>query len=68
MSNRPNRDAKTEAIYAAARKIIETEGAHCRAKTDRLKALRLAKEAESEEREENAPGDALQSLRKRNGQ
>ncbi len=55
MSSRPNRDAKAEAIYASARKIIEAESHRQKAKTDRLRALRLAKEAGAGPPAEKAP-------------
>jgi hypothetical protein len=55
MASQPNRDAKTEAIYASARKIIEAESRRQKAKTDRLRALRLAKEAVSGPPEAKAP-------------
>jgi hypothetical protein len=57
MSNRPNRDTKTEAIYAAAKKIIDAERTRHRSKTDRLRALRLAKEAAPEDRDEKKEGE-----------
>lgn len=57
MSNRPNRDTKTEAIYATAKKIIEAERTRHRSKTDRLRALRMAKEATPEDRGEKKEGE-----------
>jgi hypothetical protein len=48
MANQANRDSKTEAIYATAKKIVEAERTQRRLKTDKLRALRLAKEAEIE--------------------
>jgi hypothetical protein len=63
MSSRPNRDSKAEAIYASARKIIEAESHRHKAKTDRLRALRLAKEATGEPPAEKAPEAAARSAR-----
>ena len=60
MSRGPNRDTRTEAIYATAKKIIESESMKHRLKTDRLRALRLAKEAEIE----SSTPDAAQSKTK----
>jgi hypothetical protein len=39
------RDSKAERVHAAAMAIIETDTKRTRAKTERLRALRLAKEA-----------------------
>ena len=65
MSTRPNRDTKTEAIYASARKIIEAEGHRHKAKTDRLRALRMAKEAEDERSPQKAPEAGAKAARSR---
>jgi hypothetical protein len=46
------RDSKAERIHAAAMAIVETDAQRTRAKTDRLRTLRLAKEAGSKAREE----------------
>jgi hypothetical protein len=46
-----SRDRKTERIYAAAKAITETDTQETQAKTDRLRALRLAQEAATEEAE-----------------
>jgi hypothetical protein len=42
---RKDGDSKAERIYATAMAIIETDTKRTRAKTERLRALRLAKEA-----------------------
>jgi hypothetical protein len=57
MSNRPNRDAKTEAIYAAARKIIEAERAQRQSKTNRLRAQRLVRDGHIKAQEQLVPRD-----------
>jgi hypothetical protein len=41
------RDSKAERVHAAAMAIIETDAQHTQAKTERLRTLRLAKEAGS---------------------
>jgi hypothetical protein len=41
------RDSKAERIHATAMAIIEKDAQHTQAKTERLKAMRLAKEAGS---------------------
>jgi hypothetical protein len=46
MVNRKARDAKADAIHVAAMKIIEAETAQRQLKTARLRALRLARQAE----------------------
>ena len=40
-----SRETKTERIHAAAMAIIETDAQRMRAKTERLRALRLAKKS-----------------------
>jgi hypothetical protein len=40
-----SKDSKAQRIHAAAMAIIETDAQHMRAKTERLRALRLAKQA-----------------------
>jgi hypothetical protein len=49
-------DRKAERIYAAARAITETDAQETQAKMDRLRALRLAKEAVTEEAEDLSRG------------
>ena len=44
-------DRKAERIYAAAKAITETDTQETQAKTDRLRALRLAQEAGTDEAE-----------------
>jgi hypothetical protein len=46
MVSRKARDAKADAVHVAAMKIIEAENAQRRLKTARLRALRLARQAE----------------------
>ena len=55
MVSRNNRDSKAVATHVAAMKIVETERAQGRLKTDRLKALRLARQAEIEAPEAAVP-------------
>jgi hypothetical protein len=45
MTWRKDSDSKAERIHATAMAIIETDTKRTRAKTERLRALRLAKEA-----------------------
>jgi hypothetical protein len=47
-----SRNSKSERIHAAAMAIIETDAQRTRAKTERLRKLRLAKEAGTEAPEE----------------
>jgi hypothetical protein len=48
MTWRKDSDSKAERIHATAMAIIETDKKRTRAKTERLRALRLAKEAGTE--------------------
>ena len=57
MVSRNNRDAKADATHLAAMKIVEAERRHLQVKTDRLRALRLARQAESEALEAAPPAE-----------
>jgi hypothetical protein len=54
MVSRNNRDAKADATHVAAKKIVEAERSRLRVKTDRLRALRLARQ-DGGEVSESAP-------------
>lgn len=55
MVTRNNRDTKADATHLAAMKIVEAERTHRQVKTDRLRALRLARQAETEVPERAPP-------------
>lgn len=48
MANRESRETKANTTHAVAMKLVEMERAQGRVKTDRLRALRLAREAKDE--------------------
>lgn len=49
MVRRTTTESKADAIHTAAMRIIDAEALHRRMKTDRLRQLRLAREAEAGE-------------------